>query len=221
MTNKRNRRAVPGVPVRLSLTSERYEICTSLFDAVFGSDDDTSSDMMPDDNSLQYLSPEDELLLGVMTDTASEGGYYVKPADPETLRATREGQESDTVQHMQFITEGEMTRAADREGETVAVSYDETAFSGMEGSRAILLFSTCDPGLIHLVRDGEVRTSMTFKAHHRVVCTYDTPYIALQIGIHSLTVDNRLLSDGVLILDYIIEICGGVAERCRMELRLL
>ena len=39
-----------------------------------------------------------------------------------------------------------------------------------------------------------------------------------QIGIHALTVDNRLDTEGVLLLDYLIEIKGGVAERCTMRM---
>ena len=69
-----------------------------------------------------------------------------------------------------------------------------------------------------MLRTGMVSTAMTFKAHHRSICTYETPYMPFSIGVHALTVDNRLDSEGVLKLDYIIEIKGARAERCEMTM---
>ena len=40
------------------------------------------------------------------------------------------------------------------------------------------------------------------------------------IGIHALTVDNRLDTEGILKLDYIIEIKGARAERCEMVMKV-
>ena len=50
--------------------------------------------------------------------------------------------------------------------------------------------------------------------------TYETPYMPFSIGVHALTVDNRLDTEGILKLDYIIEIKGGCAERCEMTMTI-
>ena len=41
-----------------------------------------------------------------------------------------------------------------------------------------------------------------------------------QIGVFALSVDNRLESDGVIALDYLIEIRGAQAERCKMTMKV-
>ena len=103
---------------------------------------------------------------------------------------------------------------------TVSVSYDETELTGMAGARSTVTYRTSDRGLVTMLRTGMVSTAMTFKAHHRAICTYDTPYMPFSIGIHALTVDNRLDTEGELRLDYIIEIRGARAERCEMVMKI-
>ena len=88
----------------------------------------------------------------------------------------------------------------------------------MEGAVSTVTYRRDEPELLTMLRTGAVKTAMTFRPHHRAICTYDTPYMPFQIGIHALTVDNRLDTDGVLLLDYLIEIKGGVAERCTMRM---
>ena len=103
---------------------------------------------------------------------------------------------------------------------TIAVTYDETELTGMAGARSTVTYRTADRGLVSMIRSGPVSTAMTFKAHHRAICTYETPYMPFSIGIHALTVDNRLDTEGILKLDYIIEIKGARAERCEMTMKI-
>ena len=103
---------------------------------------------------------------------------------------------------------------------TVTVSYEESDLTGMEGSTSTVTYRTDDRGLVTMIRSGAVRTAMTFRAHTRSICTYETPYMPFEIGVHALIVDNRLDTDGELRLDYIIEIRGGCAERCTMLMKI-
>ena len=103
---------------------------------------------------------------------------------------------------------------------TVAITYDETELTGMAGAHSTVTYRTSDRGLVTMLRTGMVSTAMTFKAHHRSICTYETPYMPFSIGVHALTVDNRLDTEGVLKLDYIIEIKGARAERCEMTMTI-
>lgn len=209
-----------GVPVRITMKTRRYEVAASLFDAVFHQQYEP---MQPEPESAPVpVSSAEELLMGIMQDDLDEDGYFVKPTDPDVIRARNEGDESDAVEALELITEGEMTRLRDPETgeETVTVAYDESELTGMEGSRTTVIFRTDDKGLVNMIRSGEVNTALTFRAHHRAICTYETPFMPFQIGIHSLVVDNRLLEDGTLVLDYIIEIRGARAERSRMEMHV-
>ncbi len=201
--------------IRISMTSERYEVAASLFDSVYGE----VADVPP-----QPVSSAEELLMGIFADDLTND-YFVKPADPAVTRAKKTGEETDAIEKIDLITEGILTVTPDAgftedPSYTVAISYDETELTGMAGARSTVTYRTADRGLVTMLRTGLVSTAMTFKAHHRAICTYDTPYMPFSIGIHALTVDNRLDTEGELKLDYIIEIRGARAERCEMTMKI-
>ena len=213
-----------AAPIRISITSERYEVAASLFDSVYGDLAEQAGGNVPP----TPMSPAEELLMGIFADDLDgegEQSYFVKPADPAVTRAKATGQETDAIEKIELFTEGLMTVTPDAgftetPSYTVAVTYDETELTGMAGARSTITYRTADRGLVTMIRSGLVSTAMTFKAHHRAICTYDTPYMPFSIGIHALTVDNRLDTEGEMKLDYIIEIRGARAERCEMTMRI-
>ena len=213
-----------AAPIRISITSERYEVAASLFDSVYGDLAEQAGGNTPP----TPMSPAEELLMGIFADDLDgegEQSYFVKPADPAVTRAKATGTETDAIEKIELFTEGVLTVTPDagfseNPSYTVSVSYDETELTGMAGARSTVTYRTADRGLVTMIRSGLVSTAMTFKAHHRAICTYETPYMPFSIGIHALTVDNRLDTEGILKLDYIIEIKGARAERCEMTMRL-
>ena len=210
--------------VRISITSERYEVAASLFDSVYGDMAEQVGGNVPP----TPMTPAEELIMGIFADDLDDGGapsYFVKPVDPAVTRAKARGTETDAIEKIDIITEGLMTITPDlnfseEPSYTVAVKYDETELTGMAGATSTVTYRTCDRGLVSMLRTGIVSTAMTFKAHHRAICTYETPYMPFSIGIHALTVDNRLDTEGILKLDYIIEIKGARAERCEMVMKV-
>jgi uncharacterized beta-barrel protein YwiB (DUF1934 family) len=201
--------------IRISMTSERYEVAASLFDSIYGD----LAEQTP-----QPVSSAEEMLMGIFSDDLTDD-YFVKPADPAVTRAKATGEETDAIEKIELITEGHLMVTPDEgftetPSHTVSVIYNETELTGMEGARSTITYRTCDRGLVTMIRSGVVSTAMTFKAHHRAICTYETPYMPFTIGIHALTVDNRLDTEGILKLDYIIEIKGARAERCEMTMSL-
>ena len=207
--------------IRITMTSERYEVAASLFDSVFGDMAEQVGGNVPP----TPMTPAEELIMGIFADDFSDDGYFVKPADPAVIRAKKTGEETDAIEKIELFTEGLMTVTPDAAftetpSYTVAVTYDETELTGMAGARSTVTYRTADRGLVSMIRSGLVSTAMTFKAHHRAICTYETPYMPFSIGIHALTVDNRLDTEGTLKLDYIIEIKGARAERCEMEMKI-
>ena len=207
--------------IRITMTSERYEVAASLFDSVFGDMAEQVGGNVPP----TPMTPAEELIMGIFADDFSDDGYFVKPADPAVIRAKKTGEETDAIEKIELFTEGLMTVTPDvafteTPSYTVAVTYDETGLTGMAGARSTVTYRTCDRGVVSMIRSGLVSTAMTFKAHHRAICTYETPYMPFSIGIHALTVDNRLDTEGTLKLDYIIEIKGARAERCEMEMKI-
>ena len=209
-----------ATPIRISITSERYEVAASLFDSVYGDLAEQVGGNVPP----TPMTPAEELLMGIFSDDLSDD-YFVKPADPAVTRAKATGTETDAIEKIELFTEGIMTVVPDMSfteepSYTVAIKYDETELTGMAGATSTVTYRTCDRGLVSMLRTGLVSTAMTFKAHHRAICTYETPYMPFSIGIHALTVDNRLDTEGILKLDYIIEIKGARAERCEMVMKV-
>lgn len=186
------------IPVRISMTSGRRESNAHLFEAVFGDGES--------EGGLTRLTPAEEAFMGIQYEE-------------------NEGEASGTVddeERLDLITEGILVCHADPESgaATVTISYPESELTGMEGSQSSVLFRTDEPGLIHMIRTGTVSTALTFREHCRAICSYDTPYMPFQVCIHGIRVDNRLLTDGILLLDYVIEIRGAQAEHCSMEMRV-
>ena len=94
--------------------------------------------------------------------------------------------------------------------------YEESELSGMEGSISTIGFDLKTPGLVSMLRSGLVNTALIFEEHTRHICMYHTPFSEFEVCVHSLRVSNRLLEDGILELDYLIEIHGAQTERCKM-----
>ena len=105
-------------------------------------------------------------------------------------------------------------------GGRVEIVYEEGELSGMEGSQTIISYAKDDPLTLSMIRSGAVNTALVFERGVRHLCTYETPYMPFQIGVFALSVDNRLEADGRVALDYLIEIRGAQAERCRMTLKV-
>lgn len=147
------------------------------------------------------LTPEEELMLGITPDPLGESGYFVRPNGTE-------------AENIDVYSEGVLLD----DGSTYSVSYEESELTGLDGSTTTVTFDRGDATLVNMVRSGTVSTAMTFRPHCRTITSYQTPYMPFEVGIHCLTVDNRLVAEGVLLLDYIVEIRGGEAERCRMEI---
>ena len=132
--------------------------------------------------------------------------------DEEFPQETDEGLPEATDMWM----EGRLVTGSQR----VELVYEETELSGMDGSVTSIGFDRETPTLITMMRSGPVSTAMVFEEGKRHFCVYDTPFSSFQICVRALTVENRLLSDGTLILEYLIEIQGAQAERCRMTVKV-
>ena len=129
---------------------------------------------------------------------------------PEELPGEEQGET------LEMITEG-LVRVR---GGRVEVVYDEGELSGMEGSTTVVSYAKDEPRTVSMIRSGAVSTALVFERGVRHLCTYETPYMPFQIGVLALCVDNRLESEGVIVLDYLIEIRGAQAERCKMTLKV-
>lgn len=113
---------------------------------------------------------------------------------------------------IELIMEGRLLTGSDR----VELVYEESELSGMEGSLTTIGFRRQEPGLISMLRTGLVNTALVFEEGKRHFCIYHTPFSDFEICVYTRRVDNRLLTEGVITLDYLMEIHGAQAEHTRM-----
>lgn len=102
----------------------------------------------------------------------------------------------------------------------VELVWEESELTGMAGSVSAIGFHRNHPELISMMRTGTVRTALTFEEGKRHYCLYNTPYSDFEVCVRGVHVENRLLSDGILNLDYLVEIHGAQAEHCRMNISI-
>lgn len=116
----------------------------------------------------------------------------------------------------ELIMEGRLITGKDR----VELVWEESELTGMEGSVTSVGFQRADEGLVSMMRTGPVRTALTFEEKKRHFCIYRTPFSSFEVCVYTRRVENALLREGRLHLDYLMEIHGAQAERCRMTVTL-
>lgn len=107
------------------------------------------------------------------------------------------------------------------DGHRVCIRYKESELTGMEGSTTSVSFQKNDPGLITMLRDGAVKTALIFERGQRHLCVYQTQIMPFEVGVYTKKVHNGIEKEGVLEMDYTVEIRGAQAERTRFQMRVL
>lgn len=106
------------------------------------------------------------------------------------------------------------------EGGQVTVEYDETELTGMAGATTRLRFDLDNPGLVTMMREGTVETVLVFERGKQHICAYRTPYMPFELCVRTYRVVNELLEEGLLYLDYTVEIRGARVERNKFTLEM-
>ena len=161
------------------------------------------------DDAQEFL----EALLGPQAEDEPEDDAEDAPAGEDAAPEKREDAEPE---RSSFFSEGALSETADR----VEIVYEESVITGMEGSVTSIGFSKSDPSVVTMFRKGIVNTAFVFEPLVRHICVYETPMGGFELCVHALAVRNALLSEGVLELDYLTELHGARAERCKMKIRI-
>lgn len=124
----------------------------------------------------------------------------------------------------ELVTEGRMRIR----GNLCELSYLEETAAGLDGARSTLVFSKNRPNVLTLTRSGAMRMTLSFEEGRHHIGTYnfgvlqymlsDKPNV--MIASYARKVDNRLLDEGTLELDYVIEVRGLDTQRVRLSLSI-
>lgn len=135
----------------------------------------------------------------------------------EGVTGREEAPATTEVEHLEMTVEA---RYHD-DGERVSIAWDESDASGMQGSRTNVSFSKSEPNVITMLRTGAVKTALVFEKGKRHHCVYQTPVMPFEVAVATNEVKNAVESEGTLLLDYAVELRGGVADRTKMKMTVL
>ena len=122
----------------------------------------------------------------------------------------------DEGESVEFYTEGDLTISADGQ---YTLSYDESELTGMEGAVTSVNFNLSEPSLVTLMRSGAYRMAMVFEQGVRHICTYQTPYMPIELAVTTKRLENTLTAEGgSLYAEYSIDAGGMRCERARIRL---
>ena len=165
------------------------------------------------------MSTKKNVMIKIFTTRmALNQSLFEEAADGEEIEYDEEfpeeGDDGDEPDTSEVWMEGRMVTGPER----VELVYEEGELSGMEGSVSTIGFARSNPGLISMIRTGLVSTALVFEENNRHICVYHTPFSEFEVCAAAKRVENRLLTEGVIELDYIVEVHGAQAERCRMTI---
>lgn len=113
-------------------------------------------------------------------------------------------QEFDEEEIMELVTQGTMEEQA----EGMFLSYEESEMTGLQGTTTSFLV---EAKRIRLTRVGSIRSLMVFEEGHRHKSSYEMPYGAMEVEVHTTALEHNLSKDGGEIhLDYNIEISKNI-----------
>lgn len=111
--------------------------------------------------------------------------------------------ESDEVNEIELCTEAKIGTAKDG---SVEITYRENEDDKQIATLSKIIFRPETPDLLAMTKKGAINTVLSFEEGKMHICTYDTPYMPFKVYVFANRVDNRLLTDGRLKLDYILNI---------------
>ena len=123
----------------------------------------------------------------------------------------------DESSEIELCTEGEL--AVNREG-CVEISYLENEDDEQIKTLSKIIFSPSDTGLVIMTKEGAMNTVLSFEEGKTHICTYDTPFMPIKVYVNASLVDNRLLSDGELRLNYVLSLNDTEPQHFIVEVKI-
>jgi len=172
--------------VGVTITSVQYSVSDEIYNA-----------FCEEDNAEEFAAHEEALEAALANVTQGQSNTSLSQLPPE--------EESDTLE---IFTEGRLLV----QNGAVSLIYTETEMSESAETKTTIRFLEKEPKNVSMLRLGEVNTAFLFEEGVRTKCVYNMSYGSLELTIRTVRVDNRLLEDGCLVLEYFIEIRGASAE---------
>lgn len=194
----------------LSLVTKQCELETSLAEELFDCFRDMDEVIDDIDNKLDSDNGElEKILKDVILSAIGE-----RADRDNSLYSEIEGES-----FVEMMSEGELS--IDGNG-NVEISYTEgdDAENGLEGTHVKLLFHKENPDFVTMAREGGMNTVLSFSEGRRSRSIYNTPYMPFNLIVNTLEVENNILTDGTMYLNYLMEIQGLATQRNTIRFKI-
>lgn len=118
---------------------------------------------------------------------------------------------------MELCTEA--TAEINKEG-SVEISYLENEDDDVLKTLSKIIFSPNDPDLVVMTKEGAMRAILSFEEGKTHICTYDTPFMPIKVYVTANRVDNRLLTNGYLKLNYVLILNDTPPQHFSVEVKI-
>lgn len=132
-------------------------------------------------------------------------------------------QEIDDVFGEESKTEIELCTVAEmylnKEG-NIEIDYIENEDDEQLKTNSKIIFSPSEPGLVIMSKDGAMNAVLSFEEGKQHICTYDTPFMPIKVYVDAKVVDNRLMTDGELRLNYTLNLNDNEPQHFIVEVKI-
>ena len=125
--------------------------------------------------------------------------------------------DSEAQSEIELCTEAEMTL---NENGSIEISYMENEDDEQLKTRAKIIFSLENPDLVIMTKEGAMSAFLSFEEGKTHICTYDTPFMPIKVYVNASLVENKLLEEGTLKLNYILNLNDCAPQHFSVEVKI-
>jgi len=160
-------------------------------------------------------APQKEITLKIKTLVIDEADPANIAKDLERLlaRAIEEGElsekevdrmlEFDEADEIELCTEAKIETNEDGQ---IEISYKENEDDPQMSTISKIIFHPDHKELLAMSKQGAISTVLSFEEGKMHVCAYDTPFMPFKVYVNTNKLDNRLLENGKLKLEYVLNL---------------
>ncbi|MBE6684823.1 MAG: DUF1934 family protein [Ruminococcaceae bacterium] len=111
--------------------------------------------------------------------------------------------EFDEADEIELCTEATIETNANGQ---IEISYRENEDDPQMSTVSKIIFHPDHKELLAMSKQGAISTVLSFEEGKMHVCAYDTPFMPFKVYVNTNKLDNRLLENGRLKLDYILNL---------------
>ena len=125
--------------------------------------------------------------------------------------------DSEAQSEIELCTEAEMTLNGDG---CIEISYMENEDDEQLKTQAKIIFSRENPALVIMSKEGAMSAFLSFEEGKTHICTYDTPFMPIKVYVNASLVENKLLEEGSLRLNYILNLNDCAPQHFSVEVKI-